>query len=303
MPAEALAECGLRHVGREVDRLHACTASRRPCRCRGSRSAAACSPSAASLQKEVVWPSSASTTWWPFGRYGSSSLVAFDGRVAKSSVPPIRSVSTFEVRTRLYSLSLAFAGHALSMRPPAQMNSVAGLPRIESLRCPPADEVALCCAGIGPAMRLRCSPQTNDSGKASLLTSDWNQNPLASPFSADSHELEGHRRGERLRRRRRLHEAEEGREPHVALVDRQEPPPIGHVRGRTPHRRGEVVGPRAAGVVLRAEVGVVADLVVRRPRVAEEVTGRVDADHHRAVDALRVAPGVDQSRCGCRRSR
>ena len=32
------------------------------------------------------------------------------------------------------------------------------------------------------------SPQTNDSGKASSAIRDWNQNPLASPFAAESHE-------------------------------------------------------------------------------------------------------------------
>ena len=55
-------------------------------------------------------------------------------------------------------------------------------------------------------------------------------------------------------------------------------------------------GPPAAGVVLRAERGVALDLLVGRLRVPEEVAGRVDADHHRAVDALRVAPGVDHRR-------
>ncbi len=40
------------------------------------------------------------------------------------------------------------------------------------------------------------------------------------------------------------------------------------------------------------------DLCVRRLRVPEEVAGRVHGDHHRAVDALRVAPGVDHRRTG-----
>ena len=32
------------------------------------------------------------------------------------------------------------------------------------------------------------SPQTNDFGKARSAISDWNQNPLASPLAAESHE-------------------------------------------------------------------------------------------------------------------
>ena len=75
--------------------------------------------------------------------------------------------------------------------------------------------------------------------------------------------------------------------------DRQPPEAVRQVRGRLAHRGGEVVGPPAAARVLRAEARVAADQLVGRLRAPEEVTGRVDADHHRAVDAARVAPGVD----------
>src|SRR5262249_56436780 len=52
----------------------------------------------------------------------------------------------------------------------------------------------------------------------------------------------------------------------------------------------------AARRVLRAELRVAAELMVDRLPVPEEVPGRVDADHRRAVDARRVAPAVDQRR-------
>ena len=54
--------------------------------------------------------------------------MAFCGGVAKSRLPPIKSVSTFESWTRVYSFSSGLAGHESSRRPPAQINSVPGLP-------------------------------------------------------------------------------------------------------------------------------------------------------------------------------
>jgi hypothetical protein len=59
-----------------------------------------------------------------------------------------------------------------------------------------------------------------------------------------------------------------------------------------------VVGPLAAAVVLGAEGRVSIDLLVRRLRVPEEVARRVDGDHHRPVDAVRVAPRVDHRGAG-----
>ena len=44
---------------------------------------------ARSSRSRSVWPRSDSTTWWPFGRCGRSSSVAFWAGVAKSRFPPI----------------------------------------------------------------------------------------------------------------------------------------------------------------------------------------------------------------------
>ena len=59
-------------------------------------------------------------------------MVATWGGVAKSSVPPIKSVSTFDVRTWLYSFSVGLAGQACVRPPPPKRKSVPGLPMIES---------------------------------------------------------------------------------------------------------------------------------------------------------------------------
>ena len=80
-----------------------------------------------SFQNEPECPSSESTTWWPFGRKGSISLVAFTGGVETSSVPPIRRVSTFDVRMWLYCPSSRLAGHASASLPPPQTKSLAGI--------------------------------------------------------------------------------------------------------------------------------------------------------------------------------
>jgi hypothetical protein len=57
--------------------------------------------------------------------------VAFWAGVSKSRVPPTSSVGTLEFRTVVYWLSLGLAGQARSRAPPAQRNSLAGLPMIE----------------------------------------------------------------------------------------------------------------------------------------------------------------------------
>jgi hypothetical protein len=100
--------------------------------------------------------------------------------VAKSSDPPIRSVFTFDVRTRSYWFSLAFAGHASANSPPPQMKRVPGSPRMESLRWSPDEKWRFAVsASARPAAAIW--PQTNEVGKAKSASSDWNQNPLASP--------------------------------------------------------------------------------------------------------------------------
>ena len=84
----------------------------------------------------------------------------------------------------------------------------------------------------------------------------------------------------------------------MALLDREEPPASGHVPEGRADRGREVRRPLAAGLVLLAEGRVAADLLVGRLRVPEEVARRVRSDHHRAVDAGGVAPGVDHRRAG-----
>ena len=71
---------------------------------------------------------------------------------------------------------------------------------------------------------------------------------------------------------------------------------VRHVAGRRVDRRREIWRPGPARRVVCTERGVPLDLLARRPRVPEEVAGRVDADHDRAVDPLRIPPGVDQRR-------
>ena len=144
------------------------------------------------------------------------------------------------------------------------------------------------------------SPQTNDSGKASLASSDMNQNPLASPSAAESQEP-------------RVIGAESGAAADVDSIR----PKKDASRARCPRRSAGPATDRACRDAFRVidaarssvrslqarpsrTAGSGADLLVRRLRVPEEVAGRVDADHHRAVDALRVAPGVDHRRAGAR---
>ena len=122
----------------------------------------------------------------PFGRWGRSSSVAACGGVAKSSSPPMRSVSTFDARTVLYSSSSAIAGQESASRPPPQVNAVAASPRFESGFRLPEEKDSVAAAASSLAAAAIC-PQTNDSGNARSARSDWNQNPLASPSAAASH--------------------------------------------------------------------------------------------------------------------
>ena len=110
--------------------------------------------------------------------------------------------------------------------------------------------------------------------------------------------VEGHRGRERRGLRCRLHQAPERREADVAFADRQEPETVGNVGRRLLQRRRQVAGALAARRVVGAVPSVAADLRIRRLRIPEEVTRRVDADHDRALDALRVPPGVDHRRAG-----
>ena len=74
----------------------------------------------------------------------------------------------------------------------------------------------------------------------------------------------------------------------------------GNVSERGLHRRGEIRRPATTARRLGAERGIAVDLLVGRLCVPEEVAGWIDADHHRAMDALRVAPGIDHRGAGAR---
>src|SRR6202451_807670 len=78
-------------------------------------------------------------------------------------------------------------------------------------------------------------------------------------------------------------EPEERPDPDVARLDRQEVPPARHVCRRVLHARGEVAGAGAAGRLLRAKRRVTLDPLIDLGSTVNEVPGRVDPDHHRAV--------------------
>ena len=110
--------------------------------------------------------------------------------------------------------------------------------------------------------------------------------------------VEGHRPGQWRIHRGRLGEPEERPDPDVARLDRQEVPPARHVRRRVLHARGEVAGAGAAGRLLRAQRRVTLDPLIDLGSAVHEVPGRVDPDHHRAVDTVRVPPRVDHRETG-----
>ncbi len=141
------------------------------------------------------------------------------------------------------------------------------------------------------------SPHDCSLGKATCASSDMSHAPLASPSSAASSVSI-------------VHGAASGPAPSVVAFIRPKNAPaltLPCLIGRNPQlvrmfSNAEWSDAARSGVLLRqdassgAERGVAADLLVRRLRVPEEVAGRVHGDHHRAVDALRVAPGVDHRR-------
>ena len=64
------------------------------------------------------------------------------------------------------------------------------------------------------------------------------------------------------------------------------------------HARGEVGGAGAAGRLLRAQRRVTLDPLIDLGSAVNEVPGRVDPDHRRAVDTVRVPPLVDHRESG-----
>ena len=115
----------------------------------------------------VVCPSSGSTTWWPFGRCGSSSLrgvlrrrreVERAADQQRLDVRRPHAAVLVVVRVRRPRVGQAAAG-------PDEVG--AGLPRIEP-RSAAGREVARAAAGVLVPRGAPASPQTNDVGKASV---------------------------------------------------------------------------------------------------------------------------------------
>jgi hypothetical protein len=103
------------------------------------------------------------------------------------------------------------------------------------------------------------------------------QNPLASPSAAESQASSVIGAGVGDAAAVEFREPEHGDDPDVRVLDRQEEPVVRDVGGGPSHCRGEVVGPRAAAVVGRAEGCVAADLLVGRVRVKQEGAGQFTA--------------------------
>ena len=242
---------------------------------------------------------SGSTTWWPFGRCGSSSCVADLRRRREVELAADRGASRRSSPARGCTRSRpALAGHGVDQPAAGPEEVGAGVADDRVRRSALARSSARACGGVGPGRRRRRRPRRTRREDAMSAISDRNQSPLASPSAAESQRVDRHRRRERRAPSGgRLHQPEEGGDPHVALPDRQEP-----ASGPGCRRTSACIEAARSSVrlrqrrVLRAERGVAPDLLVGRLRVPEEVAGRVDADHHRAVDALRVAPGVDHRR-------
>ena len=210
---EALAERRLRDVGREVD-------------VRGVYSESSTRP----LSRNVFSsrrPAFGSSTQKPScARAGEHDLAAvrqLGEQLRPCDLRRRRDVELAADQERLdvraphaaYSFSSGSAGHASTSRPPAQMKSVPGLPRIEPRRARRREVTASRRAASARPIAAS-SPQTNAFGKTSRRASDWNQKPLASPFAADEPGADRHRRGQRRGLRGRLHQPVEGRDPHVA---------------------------------------------------------------------------------------
>ena len=194
------------------------------------------------------------------------------------------------VAHRVYWFSSGFAGQASTSRPPAQIRSVPGLPMIDP-RSASAEEAP----GVG-----RVDPGDRGDVTPELLARERHlRHQRQEPRTASVALVGGEQRVDRPGRA-------SGPAPSVVAFIRPKnaaaltcPSLIGRNHqwsgmSRRPtgaRPRGPASAP--AGGVLRAERGVAADLLVGRLRVPEEVAGRVDRDHHRPVDAPRVAPGVD----------
>ena len=180
---------------------------------------------------------------------GRSSSVADRGGVEKSSVPPIergsRPVGRLDPAGTASSLGLAGQASTRCL-PPPQMKAVPGIAQ-DRARGPHRTRSNRSRRGHRHSRSAAVSPQTNDSGKTRSATGTTGTRVRWRRIRCRQPRVQGHRRRQRSGGRHRPRGTEEGREPHVALLDRQEQPPLRHPRSRGPRmERGEVVGPLAA---------------------------------------------------------
>ena len=194
-----------------------------------------------------MWPRSASTTWWPFGRCGSSSRVAFCGGVAKSRVPPISSVSTFESCTRRVLVLVRARRPGVEQAAAGPDEVGAGVADDRAAVGVRARRSAVASAASLAADRGDVAPDLTRAGRRAAPSATGASAPLASPSAAESSVSIVIGAGERAAAvGGRVHQAEERGDPDVALLDRQEPPAVGRCADGGLQRRGEVRRPAPA---------------------------------------------------------
>ena len=228
-------------------------------------------------------------------------------RASRSRASPlISSVSTSDVRTRLYASSSGVGGPRVDQAAAGPEELGAGVAE-DRAASPPAREVAARRRRRRRGRSAATSPHTCDvAGTRRSRQQRLQPEPArvavggrAARRRASSAPESGAAAGVDV------HQAEErARAARCPRLIGRNPSGPGMSRGGAPHRRGQVAGPRAARRVLRAQrrrSGAICASVVAR--VPEEVAGRVDADHHRAVDAAAGGARRRSARCACRRSR
>ena len=187
-----------------------------------------CSPSAARSRR---WSSGRSSAARPGGRSaGAAGAPASRSAAASRSraSPPIRSVSTFESARGVYSFSVGFAGQACTRPAAGEEELRARVAEDRVVRCSARREVALA-ARASACPTAAISPQTNASREGEIGEQRLEPEPARVAVRGREPGAQGHRRRERRGLRRRLHQPVEGGDPHVALLDRQEPAPVGQV--------------------------------------------------------------------------
>ena len=191
--------------------------SRRPCRCRRYVLISRLPASGCSVQKVAVCPNPGSTTWLAVRQVRQELLRRDLRRRREVELPadqerldvrrPHRAVLVL-VRTRRPGVGQLAAAPDERRRRVAEVRIAASGCRRRSSRAPPARRAS---------RRRRTGPRRTTRGTRDRPRSDWNQNPLASPSAAESHESSviGARVGP-APLGGRLHEPEEGGDPDVA---------------------------------------------------------------------------------------